>query len=337
LNPHVVNQLGLTCRYFQKIASDGISYLWEQKEIICFHSKRTFVEDVLGVGINLEKKLDGKLAYITTTFDLLSCTSFVQEKIRRAAYKEKFTHWMPLYINPTHGCKAIPLAKQSFAKICQDCYGSFKPEMILTVLPKLMNSMVVSLMSGKLYASIMALEGYCAFHHLFLVLLEEFPTLQDKVNDTIKQFITSETLRHKNNIPVLGEWLPLLTVTEKYSWKDISEPYLLEVFDRNVLWTLKKYPELQYQIDKTHYQQRLKKTLDATLVSNRLLMFHVYFLKNIARPDGLSLKQVREFLDYRNGRPTFQMKEQLMNECKRILKVSSWEQFFKKNSCSFSF
>jgi hypothetical protein len=138
---------------FNKIASDGMSYLWERNELICFYSKLHFTDDVLGVGLNLENKLNGKLAYITTTFDLVSYSAFMKEKVRKAVYKEPFTHWLPLYINRVHGEKAIPLATEAMAMICKDCYGSFEPWMVLDVIPKLMNSMVVSVMSGKLYES----------------------------------------------------------------------------------------------------------------------------------------------------------------------------------------
>jgi hypothetical protein len=88
----------------------------------------------------------------------------------------------------------------------------------------------------------MALEGYCAFHHLFLMFLEIYPELKQKVDETIQIFLRDDVSRHKKVIPALGEWLPLLTVTETYKWSDVAVPYLLETFDRNVLWTLKKYP-----------------------------------------------------------------------------------------------
>jgi len=59
-------------------------------------------------------------------------------------------------------------------------------------------------------------------------------------------------------------------------------------------------------------------------------MFHVYFLKHIARPDGVSIQQIRGLLDFRCGRPTYQMKDQLQEECKSIQKVEHWTAFFKK-------
>lgn len=63
-----------------------------------------------------------------------------------------------------------------------------------------MNSMVVQVMSGKLYGSIMALEGYSAFHHLLLVLLDVYPELKAKVDDIIRSFLKSDSARHKHEV-----------------------------------------------------------------------------------------------------------------------------------------
>ena len=123
LNPITMGNLGATCKMLQKFSDDGISYLWERNEILCFHSRRHYSEDTLGVGVNLESKMNGKLAYITCTYDLVSHTAFVHEEVRKASYKEKFTHWIPLYIDKNHGKRAMELAKVHMAKICSDCYG----------------------------------------------------------------------------------------------------------------------------------------------------------------------------------------------------------------------
>eukprot|EP01111_Echinosteliopsis_oligospora_P010121 TRINITY_DN3093_c2_g1_i1.p1 TRINITY_DN3093_c2_g1~~TRINITY_DN3093_c2_g1_i1.p1 ORF type:complete len:1039 (-),score=350.13 TRINITY_DN3093_c2_g1_i1:7-3123(-) len=65
LTPIDITRIGTTCKMMRKLADDGISFLWERNEIVCFHSKRHFTDDVLGVGVNLESKMNGKLAYIT--------------------------------------------------------------------------------------------------------------------------------------------------------------------------------------------------------------------------------------------------------------------------------
>eukprot|EP01125_Pyxidicula_operculata_P013375 TRINITY_DN4433_c0_g1_i1.p1 TRINITY_DN4433_c0_g1~~TRINITY_DN4433_c0_g1_i1.p1 ORF type:complete len:632 (-),score=67.58 TRINITY_DN4433_c0_g1_i1:64-1959(-) len=317
-----------TCKLFERLVNDGALFDWESNEIICYHTKNHFTEDILGVGLNLERYPNSnKLAYITCTFDLVSYQAFLLEKVRRAAYKEYFTHWMPLYINKAHAAQSMGLIQKSISLICSGNENKFHPLMVLEVLPKLMNSMVVSMMSGKLYASIMALEGYSAFHHLFLAFVEEYPVIRQQANKLIKQFIEKEKHRHKTEIPSLGEWLPLLTITEKYSWDDVAESYLLEMFDRNALWILVAYPSHQFRISTT---QRLSEAFEATKVSNRLILFHHYFLKYVARPPGISPSKVKSMLDSRYGRPTYKMKDKLVEECKILLNLKTWGEFFSK-------
>lgn len=48
LNPITMGRLGSTCKMMRKLTDDGISYLWERNEIVCFHSKRHFSQDTLG-------------------------------------------------------------------------------------------------------------------------------------------------------------------------------------------------------------------------------------------------------------------------------------------------
>jgi hypothetical protein len=67
--------------------------------------------------------MNGKLAYITCTYDLVSHTAFEKEEVRKASYKEKFSHWVPVFIEKNHGKRAMVLAKEYMAKICTDCYG----------------------------------------------------------------------------------------------------------------------------------------------------------------------------------------------------------------------
>jgi hypothetical protein len=67
-------------------------------------------------------------------------------------WKERFTHWLPLYINKQHGRQAIPLCEQMISFLMTRDYNRFEPIMAVEVFTKLMNTMVVSLMSGATYA-----------------------------------------------------------------------------------------------------------------------------------------------------------------------------------------
>lgn len=64
----------------------------------------------------------------------------------------------------------------------------------------------------------------------------------------------------------------------------IRLPFLLECWDRNVKWMLEKDPSLQnLEPDGTVSKKRLESTLRLSAVSQRLLMFQVYFLTTVAR------------------------------------------------------
>jgi hypothetical protein len=94
---------------------------WGEEELLCFHSKRTHREDVLGFPINIKlyPRRDDRLQHpphqranissdssnnnnniesISSTLDLLSYHSFKLESVRRSVWKEPFTHWLPAYL-----------------------------------------------------------------------------------------------------------------------------------------------------------------------------------------------------------------------------------------------
>jgi len=261
---------------------------------------------------------------------LLSHTAFTVDKVRKSVWKVRFNDWLPMYIGYKHGVKAIPLCKQAIARIHPGTTEAFDPKNAVGVFTKLMNTMIVDLMKGTAWASEKALEGYFAFHHWLLVFIEHYPQLLDWINETIGNFIKDERYRTKRVVPALGEFIPLLACTDKFSWKDVSEAYLLENFDRNQKWVLEKYPALgnlsneKEPVDKT----RIIQTQNATVVSQRLLMFHVFFLNHIAKPPGKSVADMRAMYDESFGRPSDRMKYALQQKVKELQKISNWIEFF---------
>lgn len=125
-------------------------YLNERKETICFHSKASFEEDVLGVGIKIFVNPRTKLLqYVASPLDLLSYTAYSKEGVRMSVWRDRFTHFLPLYINEVHGKKSLPLAEKCLSKLFGVDF--FKPEMALNLLSKLMNTQVVDVMSGEIH------------------------------------------------------------------------------------------------------------------------------------------------------------------------------------------
>jgi hypothetical protein len=104
----------------------------------------------------------------------------------------------------------------------------FKPELAIDLLTKLMNSMIVLVMNGTKHGSIKALDGYISFHRLLMALVEEFPELKKSVETKIETFISEPNSRRKQTLSSIGDFLPLLTVSEKFSWKDVALPVIQE-------------------------------------------------------------------------------------------------------------
>lgn len=79
--------------------------------------------------------------------------------------------------------------------------------------------------------------------------------------------------------------------------------------DRNVLWICKEDPSLANLANISGGPTpgveplRLKHSFEYSIVSKKLLLFHVYFLTFIARPSGLNLGQVADSYDRYYGRP----------------------------------
>lgn len=86
-----------------------------------------------------------------------------------------------------------------------------------------------------------ALEGYIAFHRIFILFVQKYPDILHKINETVADFIQSEAARHKRRVPALGNFLTLLSVSD-YQWSDVASAYVDENFTRNVLWVIRKYP-----------------------------------------------------------------------------------------------
>jgi len=302
-----------------------------EESLVCFHSKRTFREDTLGIGLSLTYYQDsGEIKEINTSLDLLSRTAFYVEHVRHSVMKEKFTHWLPLYICPEHSVKARAMAKESISWLCTKTADSFDPMMVLKILPKIMSSMVVQLASKKKHASIKALDGYCAIHRLLLMFVEEFPELRTYSDQLVSRFCSDEQYRTKKALPSLGEFLPLLTVA-KQEWKDVAPYYLEESWDRNVYWMLKSVPRNgKVERDPAVDAKRPETTFKACLVSFRLLMFHVYFLEHVACPPNYSLQKIAQAYDQRFGRPSRKMREDLQEAVREILAVNTWEGLFKR-------
>ncbi len=324
--------------------------LERRQSVICFHSKRTHEEDVLGVGISLEHfPGQARIKAINTSLDVLSLRAFTQDRVRLSVWKEPFDLFLPLVIGPDHFGRARAHILDTLARIENEGGGftgrlpqwthdpTEQARMLLAVLPKLMNSFVVSLMNNKSNStsstsrvilprtnnsqvlSERALEGYCSFHHMLLTFgtpidrtpfcasatlgcrtklwsfrlaaARENPEVERMANEAVDKFLASPAFRSKAHTPDLGEWLVNLTLSTA-GWEDVAEQFLGELFVRNVRWILQDAPHLAHihtGRDGGQSALMIDDAFTCTLVSRRLVMFQVYFLKNIGRPNNQSM------------------------------------------------
>jgi len=315
------------CRLWERISSD-ITF-WERVELICFHTKISFEEDILGIGVTLQMNpRTKKIQYVNAELDLISKIAFFDLGIKTSVWKEPLSHWLPLYINKQHGKSALPLLKKSLAVIYEK---PFHPEMTIDLFSKLMNTMIVKVMSGELHASINALQGYMYFHRWLIAFVEEYPDLLDEINDRVKRFITREDERHKDKCPSLGDFLPLLSIS-KYRWSSLAIAVVKENLTRNVLWIIKANPQLgkiNTEYDVVIERNRTTKSFESTRTSQRLLMFHVYFLNNVANAGTISLHDLSYQYDARFGCATPRMQEELQKEVFKIQSINCYEDYFK--------
>jgi ubiquitin-protein ligase/stress response protein SCP2 len=308
-------------------------------ELVCFHTRTSFEEDILGVPISFTvNPVTRQVDYISSTMDTLSYTAFKELNVRRTPYKETFSHWLPLYITEEHFQRALPHIKRMLVQLSPEYSSStFDPRMALSALSKLMNTMIVLVMNNGIHSSEKALNGYCAFHRLLLAFIELYPNLLTLVNSGIKDFITNEDARLKKALPSLGNWIPLLSVSDRYTWAQVVKPLVAESMDRHVIWICKEYPKLA-NLDTTNNnaysstgieKDRLEQSFEASQVSLKLVLFHVYFITRIARPKGVTLAKVADNYDRFYGRPNSKMQDEFQKAVKRITSVSAWPEFFK--------
>ncbi|CAJ1955671.1 unnamed protein product [Cylindrotheca closterium] len=257
-----------------------------QNSMRCFHNRSTCVEDVLGVGLDFTVNPKKKTVdYISLSQDLLSQTAFDRDHIRNDAFENKLKLFLPLYFTREHFQRALPRIQRTIVKLCPEKKTTkFSPYMILDVFPKIVNTFVVLLSDQGVSASQKSFDGLIRIHRLFLALAQQYPVIQKQAAQRLEAFVNNEKNRLKYNCPSLGSILPLLMIVDEsvFSWANIRGKYLLEMFDRCVIWVCKEYPHLA-KAPKTETTEqeddRITCTREAVYVSLRLTMFHVFFNK----------------------------------------------------------
>eukprot|EP00746_Dinoflagellata_sp_MGD_P080750 gnl/MRDRNA2_/MRDRNA2_32198_c0_seq1.p1 gnl/MRDRNA2_/MRDRNA2_32198_c0~~gnl/MRDRNA2_/MRDRNA2_32198_c0_seq1.p1 ORF type:complete len:911 (+),score=135.69 gnl/MRDRNA2_/MRDRNA2_32198_c0_seq1:86-2818(+) len=229
---------------------------WEAQEVRCFHEKVGPDEDIIGIGVLAEGR--AKLAKLTAHFDAVSLTAW-RGGLRRAAWKEPMSHWLPLFIHRVHADAAAPYLKECLSSLAacvphhDDSHlppavfavlnGAGAPQVAIdavVALPEMMHELLKQVLYGDRHASLKLLKGYFVLHRLFLHCCDEWPIIREAADMALRIFARSPDSRTKEATPWLAYILQLLTVSN-VSWDEIKSCFLEECLARQVQFTRRQY------------------------------------------------------------------------------------------------
>lgn len=203
-----------------------------------------------------------------------------------------------------------------------------------------MNSLVVEIMNNgdNATANDKFINGYFALYRLLLAFKKDSPDLGSFADEQIQRALKGRDSLKKDNFANLGEFLIYLSLSDKYEWKDVSEPFMRECDARNVFWYAKgnrnnppKCPEL-LNTATGDFAQRAKKVFEATVVSRRLVMFQVRFIsvaKNLWESGVLEIES-GDGADFgRFGLVPDCAKVRLKGLYQDVVQVNGWTEFFE--------
>lgn len=376
LRPEEMSTLGACSKYTKMVTEEG--YLWQSmfrqrfpysqlspksmKEwklafkltlskildrLRCFSTKKTFFEDVLGAGVSFSVNPKTRTVdYVDLSQDLISKTAFDKNKIRSDVFGNTFELFLPLYFTEHHFQRALPTICKSISRLMVGKGGnkgrcSFE-NMVLDVMPKIVNTIAVLLSDQGKSASYKCFLCLSRVHRLFLALAHQYPTIKRLALIRLQAFASSSKNRNKTICPSLGSILPLLMIIDEkdFGWNHLRVAYVTENMDRGVLWSCKKYPQLELTHDASGAventemaEKRVALTFDAMAVSLRLCMFHVYFYK--ATCIGMTTQERANRYDRFFGQPDPDQSSSdtlsfghFRNQVNFILSVKTWHEFF---------
>lgn len=353
---------------FREIANSF--HILLHRELRCFFLRTSLNQSILGVGI----ALDRHSRMLSSDFDWLSMEAFEEFKVRTSIQKRCFSFFLPLAFNRHHFDRASvdiwkrltiidtairgadlaassKLARRNPQKLIPvpgKPVPAPKPHDPVTVLYRMMNNIVVSLMKSceetfkssqgrsfvPIHASEKAITSYCHLFHLLMCLSRSTPAILHDATWYLRRFITHPNTRSKMETPDLGQMivrinlvvvLPPIDNLRPMSWDVISTHYLKEALTRNVRWVLKDAPELEVMEQGTS-DYRLNTTFSKSKTSLRLIMFQITFLNLFLETYASRISS----LDENYGFAVKELPERMVKEIKEIFTVDTWPEFFSR-------
>lgn len=289
----------------------------KQLPLICFHTKKSSDEAILGIGFKVNKsKSNGRMTSVISVLDVISHEAYKTLGVRKGVWNEEFVYFMPLFVDEKKwGNGAFEIFRDIIIKFYN--LKNYTTSYGVTFVTKLLNSMIVIMMKGKVHASLKAIEAYLSFLHLLDYLLKKAPSLRKQIDEKVHNFCRNKNCRSKSQIPDFGEFFPLMTFS-RAKWNTLGNLVVDEIFDRNAFW-IDKHDKLLLNVKTLVYTPFgiLKKVFPIVNVSLKVVMFNYMF-----------------FITYRTfGNRVFAENNEIVIEALqdkffKIQKVDNWEDFF---------
>jgi len=339
------------------------------EELVCYHTRVNLNDSSLGIGVSVSRlPRTGEIRSVTPCFDLLSLRAFQKMNLRQSISGEKFTHWLPLYfgedgqfekktqifneekkeyenkvetIKPRE--RMIHLLKKSMCYLTKkDTRKPFTADMVVEVMPKLMTTALVDIVSGeKHHRSLVAIRRMFNFLRLFHLLFELQPDAVSHVDEKIKIFKEQKDKRVKDHCSSLGDILSFATVSKKFAIEDILDAYLEEQLDRQAFWIIRQIPELDHTDEKYKGKEivleeaRNEVCFKTGLVGFNITMIFFTINELIQQHFGGDLQKLIQSIDGNHGCLPEDIERSLQVKMKSMKRVDNFNKYYTwvKRSC----
>eukprot|EP00656_Telonema_subtile_P014470 TRINITY_DN1741_c0_g1_i6.p1 TRINITY_DN1741_c0_g1~~TRINITY_DN1741_c0_g1_i6.p1 ORF type:complete len:653 (+),score=121.61 TRINITY_DN1741_c0_g1_i6:153-2111(+) len=259
------------------VLSSAVQHMREhrrvQESLLCFHTKATFIEESLGVGVRVggsSKYLRArKVDMLASSMDLVSFSAVEYMGVRQDSQGHGFDHWLPLHLSPASFQPAA--LEQACARILE--VRSVLPKDVLKVLTTAMSTAVLDMATHPDTASLKAVSGLFAFRRVLLAYVRCKPELSGEIDKIIRNFLTKADSRLKSAAPNLSTFLAVASASPRFGWADLKLAVVAESFERSAMWFLRTFPQwdgLDPQLPHPYPAATLKQFLDDRLHSARV-------------------------------------------------------------------
>ncbi len=162
----------------------------------------------------------GRLDYMDVASELMSSDAFYLHKCRKGPRGEEIRAFLPLFLTAEHWQrpKVAPLLKRVQKELCPE---DELEEGLLRLLCVALNTRSVLLADKGVLQCDASFGVYSQLQRLLMALCTELPLMQHLVENRVHSFVSSERNREKDRVSSLGEFIPLLLVCKRYSWKQV--------------------------------------------------------------------------------------------------------------------